>query len=30
VTRLLAKVGGVVKRKEQPHADCAVVITITQ
>jgi PPOX class probable F420-dependent enzyme len=30
VTRLLAKVGGVVKRKEQPYADCAVVITITQ
>ena len=30
VTRLLAKVGGVVKRKEQPYADCAVVVTITQ
>ena len=30
VTRLLAKVGGVVKRKKQPYADCAVVITITQ
>ena len=30
VTRLLAKVGGVVKRKTQPYADCAVVITITQ
>ena len=30
VTRLLAKVGGVVKRKVQPYADCAVVITISQ
>jgi PPOX class probable F420-dependent enzyme len=30
LTRLLAKVGGVVKRKKQPYADCAVVITITQ
>ena len=30
VTRLLAKVGGVVKRKKQPYADCAVVITITR
>ena len=29
VTRVLAKVGAVVKRKEQPYADCAVVITIT-
>ena len=29
VTRLLAKVGGVVKRKKQPYADCAVVISIT-
>lgn len=30
VTRLLAKVGGFVKRKEQPYADCGVVVTITQ
>jgi uncharacterized protein len=30
VTRLLAKVGGLAKRKKQPYADCAVVITITQ
>lgn len=30
VTRLLAKVGGVVKRKKQPYADRGVVITITQ
>jgi uncharacterized protein len=30
VTRVLAAVGGVVKRKKQPYADCAVVITITQ
>jgi hypothetical protein len=29
LTRLLSKVGGVVKRKKQPYADCAVVITIT-
>lgn len=29
VTRVLAKVGGVVKRKQQPYADCAVVITLT-
>jgi PPOX class probable F420-dependent enzyme len=29
VTRVLAKLGGVVKRKQQPYADCAVVITIT-
>lgn len=28
VTRLLAKVGGIVKRKKQPYADCAVVISI--
>ncbi len=30
VTRVLATVGGVIKRKKQPYADCAVVITITQ
>jgi uncharacterized protein len=30
VTRVLAAVGGLVKRKKQPYADCAVVITITQ
>ena len=30
VTRLLAKVGGIVKRRKQPYADSAVVITITQ
>ncbi len=29
VTRVLAKVGGFVKRKEQPYADCGVVVTIT-
>lgn len=29
VTRVLAKLGGFVKRKKQPYADCAVVITIT-
>ena len=28
LTRLLAKVGGFVKRKDQPYADCAVVVTI--
>ncbi len=30
VTRVLAKVGGVVKRKEQPYADRGVVVTITE
>jgi uncharacterized protein len=30
VTRVLAAVGGVVKRKKQPYADCAVAVTITQ
>ncbi|MET0911127.1 MAG: PPOX class F420-dependent oxidoreductase [Ilumatobacteraceae bacterium] len=30
VTRLLGTIGGIVKRKKQPYADCAVVITITQ
>jgi PPOX class probable F420-dependent enzyme len=30
VTRLLAKVGGFVKRKDQPYADCGVVVTITE
>jgi hypothetical protein len=30
VTRVLAKIGGVLKRKQQPYADCAVIITITQ
>jgi len=29
VTPVLAKLGGIVKRKKQPYADCAVVITIT-
>lgn len=29
LTRVLAELAGVVKRKEQPYADCAVVITIT-
>lgn len=29
ITRLLAKVGGVVKRKKQPYADCAVVMTLS-
>lgn len=29
VTHLLAKVGGFVKRKDQPYADCGVVVTIT-
>jgi PPOX class probable F420-dependent enzyme len=28
VTRVLAKVGGFVKRKEQPYADRAVVVTL--
>jgi PPOX class probable F420-dependent enzyme len=30
VTPVLAKLGGVVKRKKQPYADCAVMITITE
>ena len=30
VTRALGTVGGVLKRKKQPYADCAVVITITE
>jgi PPOX class probable F420-dependent enzyme len=29
VTRLLAKLGGFVKRKKQPYADRGVVITLT-
>jgi hypothetical protein len=29
VTRLLAKVGGFVKRKAQPYADRGVVVTLT-
>jgi PPOX class probable F420-dependent enzyme len=30
VTRFLAKVGGFVKRKEQPYADRGVVVTLTE
>ena len=30
VTRFLAKVGGFVKRKKQPYADCAVVVTLSE
>jgi PPOX class probable F420-dependent enzyme len=30
VARALGTVGGVLKRKKQPYADCAVVITITE
>ena len=30
VTRVLAKVGGFVKRKQQPYGDCGVVVTISQ
>jgi uncharacterized protein len=30
LTRFLAKVGGFVKRKEQPYADCGVVITLAE
>ena len=29
VTRFLAKVGGIVKRKQQPYADRGVVVTLT-
>ena len=28
VTRFLAKIGGIVKRKKQPYADRAVVVTL--
>ena len=30
VTRLLGKIGGWVKRKDQPYADCAVVVTLAE
>jgi hypothetical protein len=30
VTRVLSNIGGFVKRKEQPYADCGVVVTITE
>jgi len=30
LTRMLAKVGGVVKRKQRPYADRGVVVTITE
>lgn len=30
VTRVLAKVGGFVKRKDQPYADRGVVVTLTE
>ena len=30
VTRFLAKVGGFVKRKDQPYADRAVVVTLSE
>ncbi len=30
VTRLFAKVGGVIKRKEQPYADRGVVVTLSE
>jgi hypothetical protein len=30
VTRVLAKVGGFVKRKEQPYADRGVVVTLAE
>ena len=30
ITRFLAKVGGVVKRKKQPYADRGVVVTLTE
>jgi PPOX class probable F420-dependent enzyme len=30
LTRFLAKVGGFVKRKHQPYADCAVVVTLSE
>jgi len=30
ITRFLAKVGGIVKRKKQPYADRAVVITLAE
>ena len=30
VTRLLAKIGGFVKRKEQPYADRGVVVTLAE
>jgi len=30
VTRFLAKVGGFIKRKDQPYADRAVVVTLSQ
>ena len=30
VTRFLAKVGGFVKRKDQPYADRGVVVTLSE
>jgi uncharacterized protein len=30
ITRFLAKVGGWIKRKKQPYADRAVVVTLTE
>ena len=30
ITRFLAKVGGFVKRKDQPYADRAVVVTLSE
>jgi hypothetical protein len=30
VTRFLAKVGGVIKRKDQPYADRGVVVTLSE
>jgi hypothetical protein len=30
ITRALAKVGGFVKRKDQPYADRAVVVTLEE
>jgi len=30
VTRVLAKIGGFVKRKKQPYADCGVVVTFVE
>jgi hypothetical protein len=30
VTRCLAKLGGFVKRKDQPYADRAVIVTLSQ